>query len=204
MSAKGIVLLFGAFNPFTNAHLHIGRLAKASFPGYEVCYVPAALSYFTGWKQQASADILPGELRYRAACAAAEPEGFWVSDMELTGKVNGKTYNTVAAMREAGYTDIVLCMGTDKVPELETWYRGKELIAENRFLIITRGGSPLAECMTEYTAGFGSHFTELRNEDYSSLSASQVRRAMEAGDWSFVRESVPEGVYEILTAERRE
>jgi len=199
MTAEGVVLLFGAYNPFTVAHLHIGKLAAAAYPGYEICYVPARLNYFTGWKQQDTADVLPEELRLTMAEAAAEAAGFSVTDVEIKGLVNGKTYNTVHYFREVlGYRSIVLCMGTDKVPELETWYRGKELIAENRFLIITRAGERLDSCMTDYTRRYAENFREVRNEAFADLSATKVREALKNGDLAFVRENVPEQACSLL------
>ena len=201
MSAKRAVLLFGAFNPFTNAHLHIGRLAQSVFPEHEVIYVPARLSYFQSWKGMSEADVLSEELRFDLVRGSVEPEGFSVSDIEIKGIVNGRTWNSLQYFRqELGYSELVLCMGTDKVSELETWFHGPELVAENRFLIITRSGQRLADCMTPFTSQWQQNFVELPNDELAGLSATAIREALSRGDLETVRASVPPYVYNRLTS----
>ena len=200
MEKKGIVLLFGAFNPFTNAHLMIGRLAAEAFPEHRICYVPARLAYFKNWKGSEENDVLAEDLRYDLISGSIEGlDRFTVTDIELKGIVNGRTYNTVAYFREVlGYTDIVLCMGTDKMAELETWFMGRELIAENRFLIITRDGNSVDDCLTEYDRQHRESFLELKNTELADLSATRIREAAERGDLEFVKANVPPYVFSRL------
>jgi len=204
ISKKGIVLLFGAFNPFTNAHLLIGKLAKDRFPYYEICYVPSRINYMLEWKGMSKDSVMSEKLRYDLIKGSIENlKDFTVTDIELNGGVNGKTYNTVNYFRETlGYTDVVLCFGTDKVSELETWYKGKDLIKENHFLIITRSGDSLNDKMTEYTTEWKDNFSELKNDLLTNLSASKIRDALSSHDWSYVKENVPEYVYKTLDKEQ--
>jgi len=200
MTNKGAVLIFGAFNPFTNAHLNIGMLAHEEYPDYEICYIPARLSYMLGWKKMDEDSVIAEDLRYELIKGSIEGiPGFSVSDIEIKGIVNGKSYNTIKYFRDVlGYSKIVLCMGTDKVSELETWFMGKELIKENEFLIITRSGDSLEDKMTEYTGQYRNHFREVKNETLSMLSASTVRQKLSEGDWAYVKESVPPFVFNSL------
>lgn len=200
MTDKGVVLLFGAFNPFTNAHLLIGKLAKEQYPQYEICYVPSKITYMLGWKGMDAHEVLPEEVRYDLiAGSIKDMKDFSVSDIEIKGLVDGKTYNTVSYFRnELGYKNIVLCMGTDKVPELESWYRGHELISENNFLIITRNGETLEEKLTIFTKKYKSNFYERKNINMQYVSASKVREAIEKKDFKVVKQLVPEYVYEYL------
>lgn len=200
MTDRGIVLLFGAFNPFTNAHLLIGKLAKEQYPQYEICYVPSKISYMLTWKGMDSSEVLSENVRYDLiAGSIKDMKDFLVSDIEIKGIVDGKTYNTVNYFKTVlGYENIVLCMGTDKVSELESWYRGPELISENRFLIITRNEESLEEKMTDYTKKYKSNFYELKNINMQYVSASLVRDAIKKKNYKLVQELVPEYVYKYI------
>ncbi len=200
MTDKGVVLLFGAFNPFTNAHLLIGKLAKEQYPQYEICYVPSKITYMLGWKGMDVAEVLAEEVRYDLIAGSIKGiSDFFVSDIEIKGLVDGKTYNTVSYFRnELGYKNIVLCMGTDKVSELERWYRGHELISENRFLIVTRNGETLEKVMTDYTKMYKRNFYELKNINMQNVSASIVREALRKKDYKLVQQLVPEYVYKYF------
>lgn len=197
MKSKAAVLLFGGFNPFTNAHLLIGELALKERPDADIIYVPARLKYLEEWKGMDRSDTLPEKERLELIKGSIKDiEGLSVTDIELNGTVDGKTINTVNYFKnELGYEEVTICMGTDKVAEFETWYRGRELIARNKFLIITRGGVSLSEVMTDYTRLYADHFTPLFNDRLEGLSATKVREAIREGNRAFVKESVPDYVY---------
>lgn len=200
MTNKGVVLLFGAFNPFTNAHLLIGKLAKEKYPEFEICYVPSRLSYMLEWKGMDKSQVMSEEFRYNLIKGSIEGiKDFSVTDIELKGIVNGKTYNTIHYFKEVlGYDEVVLCMGTDKVSELETWYKGEDLVRENKFMIVTRSGEKLASKMTDFTNLYKENFSEVENHSLESLSASYVRDLIKREEWEKVREVVPEYVYNKL------
>jgi len=197
MAKKGVVLLFGTFNPFTNAHLNIGHIAKENYPDYDIFYVPAKAKFMSEYKGLNCGDILSEDNRLDMIRGSIEgTEDFYVTDVEFGGIVDGKTMNTIAYFKEElGYEDVVLCFGTDKISELEFWYRGRELVSDNKFLIITRDGNSLDSVMTEYTRMYRGNFREVKNDTFSSLSGSLVRKAIENGDRDFVKKSVPEYVY---------
>jgi len=207
MNKCGAVLLFGTFNPFTNAHLLIGEIAKKQFPEYDVWYIPAKASFMSGYKKLDNNEIFSEEERFDLVRGSIEGhKDFYISDVEFKGIVDGKTFNTVAYFRsELGYHDVVLCFGTDKVDELETWYHGQDLIRENYFLIITRDGESLESRMTEYTLKYRDNFIPYVKEkdEVDSLSATDVRRAIRDENWEFVRASVPAYVYDRLRSQKK-
>lgn len=200
MANHGVVLLFGTFNPFTNAHLNIGIIAKEKYPDYDICYVPCKAQFMTSYKKLGDGDIFSEEKRFGCIQGSISSlKDFIVSDIEMRGLVDGKTINTVDYFKNIlGYSDVVLCFGTDKVHELEDWYRGCELVRNNRFLIITRDGDKLSHVMTEYTNQYRENFIEINNDLYSDVSGTKVRQAIAEGDFSFVRAAVPEYVYNNL------
>lgn len=205
MSEKKAVLLFGTFNPFTNAHLHIGMLAKEKYPDYEICYVPAKAGFMTGYKGLDESSVISQDKRLEYIKGSIKDiEGFTVTDIEFGSKVSGKTIDTISYFKEdLGYSEVILCFGTDKVNELETWYKGCELVKNNKFLIVTRSGEALSDVMTEYTLRYACNFTEICNDKYSHLSGTLIREAIFKKDWEFVKKNVPEYVFRECVEERR-
>lgn len=194
---SGVVLLFGTFNPFTNAHLNIAYLAKKAFPEYKVCFVPAKAGFMTGYKGLDDTNVISEDMRLDLIKGSIESiPDFMVTDVEFGSKVDGKTVNTIEYFKSVlGFNDVVLCFGTDKVAELETWYKGYELVKDNKFLIVTRDDTRLESVMTEYTSKYRDNFTEIINSDLATLSGTEVRQAIKEGNWDFIKSAVPEYVY---------
>lgn len=192
MSKK--ILIFGTFNPITNAHLDMGVRAKSVYPDATVVYVPAKTDFLKGWKQFDSGKILKEDIRMKLIREATEKMGFQVSEIEITGEVDGKTYNTIKYFRDHG-DDVILCMGSDKPGELNRWYRGEDIVRENRFVILTRdhkkGEFP------EELRRYSDHITYVEGH-YQSISSTGIRDAYINGDLDSVREDIPECVYHYL------
>ncbi|MCR5743676.1 MAG: nicotinate-nicotinamide nucleotide adenylyltransferase [Lachnospiraceae bacterium] len=194
-----IVLIFGTFNPITNAHIQMGIVAKRHLPDALIIYIPSKNYFLRSWKGMKNTAIMDGDNRAALMRQALAPYGFLVDDLEITTPISGKTYDTIAVMKEKYQTDdIYILMGTDKVAELERWYRGEELIAQNRFLIICRDGQALDTSVTATVTKYSGNFTPLDNSDYSSVSSTAVRRAYIEGRLEDVRDYIPDNVYTYL------
>lgn len=191
-------LIFGTFNPLTIAHVNMSAIAKRTLPDADVIYIPAKNRFLRSWKGLDNRAILDDKIRLglirEAFCGT---DYVSVSSVEIDGLTDGRTYNTIRYFRdEKGYDDIYLCFGTDKVAELHTWYRGPEIIRENRFLILTRGQG-LSEAMTEETAMYRDNFIEVPC-DMPSVSATMVREACQKGELDRVKDFLPFNVYDYL------
>ena len=197
---KRAALIVGTFNPITNAHLNLGHLAKKHLPDADIIYVPAKDSFLAGWKGMDSELILNQEERYRLVKEAVEPMRFRVSDCEISGESDGRTINTVNCLKEKfGYEEIYLCMGTDKVGELEKWYKAEELVSENKFMIVERGEDSLEDVMTDFTKKYGSKFITVHScEGYKDISSTIIRDYCRKNDMDGIRDMVPDNVYNYL------
>ena len=191
------ILIFGTFNPVTTAHVNIGLKAGEMIPDSDVVYVPAKDEFLRSWKGFRDDSIM--QERVALLEKVSERYGFKVCHAELLGIVDGKTVNTIEYMRNTvGYSDIILCMGTDKVGELDTWYKGEELVSQNRFIIFERGATA-DDVMDDLTRKYAGNFTFVKeDEKYVDISATEVRNALAEGDMSTVRALVPDEVYEFL------
>ena len=88
-------------------------------------------------------------------------------------------------------------MGTDKVAELSKWYKGRSLVAENKYLIISRNKEEL-DMSDETVREFSDNFVLIENDEYDNVSASMVREAFLAGQLDSIKESIPDAVYRYL------
>ena len=192
------ILIFGTFNPVTTAHVNIGLKAGEMIPDSDVIYVPAKDDFLRSWKGFRDDSIVRG--RVDLLEKVAKRYRFKVCHAELLGIVDGKTINTIEYMRNTiGYLDIILCMGTDKVGELSIWYKGEELVSQNRFIIFERGATA-DDVMDDLTRKYADNFTFVKeDEKYIDISATEVRNALAKGDMDTVRALVPDEVYEFLS-----
>lgn len=193
-----IVLIFGTFNPVTKAHIRMGIIAGEIFPDSRIIYIPSKNRFLQSWKGMSDGKILDGDKRVELLTTATAPYGFEVDDLEITTDISGKTYDTIDAVKKKYSTDdIVICMGTDKVGELHTWYRGEELIAENRFLIISRDDNGIDDS-SEAVRNNRNNFILIDNCDFNTVSASMIRAAYINGELEKVKDSIPQNVYDYL------
>lgn len=197
---ESIVLIFGTFNPVTNAHIRMGILAKEKVPGATVIYVPSKDRFLRGWKGLDEASVMTAETRLKLMRDALKPLGFIVDDIEISTDISGKTYDTIAALRKKySPENVYICMGTDKLREIHTWYKGAELISENKWLIIKRDGhSVLDEASGEILAHI-ENFTEIENDSFETVSASEIREAYKEGRLERIKGDIPENVYGFLS-----
>ena len=193
-----LVLIFGTFNPITNGHIRMGILAKERFPESRIIYVPAKSSFLKGWKGMEGRLVMDGWTRVRLMKKALTEYDFEVDDIEVATDISGRTYDTIAALKKKYDTDdICICMGTDKVAELSKWYKGRSLVAENKYLIISRNKEEL-DMSDETVREFSDNFVLIENDEYDNVSASMVREAFLAGQLDSIKESIPDAVYRYL------
>lgn len=198
---EGVVLIFGTFNPMTNAHIQMGLLAAKALPDYRVVYIPSKNRFLTGWKGLKKSSVLDDDIRVRLMQEAVDEYGFIVDNMEITGESSGYTYETVEIVRQKyGTENVYLCMGTDKFDEIDRWFHAKELFSENRYLIIERDGNTLDSVIeeSEIASANRDRYMAISNDEYDAVSASMVREAYVQGRLEDVKDYIPANVYAYL------
>lgn len=198
MQNKTAVLIMGTFNPITTAHVALGSEAKKRLPEADVIYIPSNISFMKDWKN-VDEGFLSDEERVELIKRAVEPLGFVVSDIEVSGVSNGRTYETVAYIKNSGYSEVYLCMGIDKLDELDRWYRADELFTENKVLVFERSGENLESCMTDFIKERREHFIAAAMEDdLEEVSSTKIREAFAEGRPETVRDIIPATIFNLL------
>lgn len=191
---KRFILVPGAFNPPTIAHVKMSKLLCELFPKSSVVYLPARDEYITGWKEQDCP--IPYLDRISLLENAINNYEIGVSTVEQDTIITGKTYDVVSwfKSRFKGY-EIVICLGEDKLKELPRWYSYDKLVSENKFIIMTRNKS--RETFPLELLSYADNF-EFLDFDYPDISSTKIREAYLSGQLDTVREFIPHNVYEYL------
>ena len=194
------VLIFGSFNPITNAHINMAETSKKMIPDADIIFIPAKEDFLRSWKRFDDSSIL--KERVPLIKKVAERYGYTVSEIETKGIVDGKTVNTISYLKEhEGYGTVYLCMGTDKVNEIGTWYKGEELLRDNRFIILMRD-EHTDDILNAQSALYKDNFIFVREESsFMEISSTAVRNYLNEGNLEAIKDLVPEEVYDLYSKE---
>jgi len=197
---KTAVLIGGTFNPFTNAHKQMAVVAGERYPEADIIFVPSNLDYINCWKELPDGDVFSGKGRVELIEQSVKDLSFCsVSDVECSGRIDGRTYHTVLYFKER-YEKVVFCIGSDKLQEMERWYCAEELLQAAGVLLFTRGEA-LADLCSEFIERHREKFTEIAFS-YPEVSSSLVRELYQEGKLNEIKKYVPEPVYRYLCKRR--
>lgn len=199
------VLVMGTFNPITNAHINMGKVAYEYFNSnnedVDIIYIPNNFSFISNWKYIDKEDkIFTNESRLKLLHEVLDSNSnFIINIVESTQVVDGKTYNTVDYMKYLGYKNIYIAMGTDKLPELEKWYRINDILSENKILLFDRGEDTLDSLNIPFLKSYRDRFIEFNsNNNLKYVSSSNVRDAFYNNKLDNVKDAIPIEVYNYL------
>ena len=109
------------------------------------------------------------------------------------------TYQTMQHFKELYNTDdVYFIMGADLLGDLPEWHLGKELIQENKFIVVQRNGILMHEVIAKnkllrkYEENFKLIYKGMNNE----ISSSYIREEFEMGNQP--RYHMPENVYKYI------
>ena len=128
---------FGAFNPPTHAHLDLALCALRAEGAEKVIFVPSKATYIRGEQGKDFAFSDDQRLVMLRACAKTRP---WmaVTDWETRQHVQPRTYETLCLLRDRGLV-CALLIGSDKLRELDRWWRIDDLAREFGIVCLARG-----------------------------------------------------------------
>lgn len=90
------VLIGGTFNPYTNAYKEMAVSARRLLPSADIIYIPSNLKFIAGWKELPHNKVFSGYNRIELISESIKDiNNCYVSDIESTGKVSGRTYVTI-------------------------------------------------------------------------------------------------------------
>lgn len=189
-------LIFGSFNPVTNAHISMGIYAQDILgKDYDIKYIPASDEYIKSWKGYKEGSVMPADRRLNLLWAEASRHGFTVSTVETDHITDGKTYNTIQYF---GFKDSVLCLGMDNILQMKKWYKWKDLLTKTRLLIFEREGYVVDDEIKEVLS-YSCNYKIAGIPFYDAgISSTEVRNCYINGDMIRLKQLVPEATYKYL------
>ena len=200
---KKILAFFGAFNPPTVAHLTLAKCALDRSDAEFVMFVPSKSAYISGVQHKDFAYSDSERLEMLSAAALTRP---WmlVSDIEIKGEKQPRTYETLKALREQGYLPKLL-VGSDKLPEFERGWRNVDAIAKEFGIVCLCRGDDNCECMLrddKYLSLISPYISVVSTpESLHYVSSSAVRKKLAGGKLSA---DVPTEILPLLKEKKNE
>jgi nicotinate-nucleotide adenylyltransferase len=184
VTASGVCVLGGSFDPPHETHARIARACLAHLPIDRVLVVPAAQN-----PHKRRAETAPARVRLRLCeLAFAGVPGVEVSDVEVERGAPSYTVDTLRALRDqlpAG-AQLYFVIGADNLRKLPTWHRHHEALALAQFVVAPRAGSPVTaaalaglDLTADEVRGLLSHVLPLTGD---SVSASAIRARLRRGE----------------------
>ncbi len=140
MPKDRVGLLGGTFNPVHNGHLHAAEEVRRRAGLRRVLFIP---SYIPPHKQ--STEIASPEDRFAMVrLAVKDHPAFEASPIEIDARKTSYsiiTLNKVKSLYDESRVFFIL--GIDAFVEIETWRSYRELLAQGRFVVISRPGQRL-------------------------------------------------------------
>jgi nicotinate-nucleotide adenylyltransferase len=128
----------GTFDPIHHGHLVAASEVAASFDLDEVVFVPAGRPY-----RKLGGAVAPAEDRYlMAVIATSSDPRFSVSRVDIDRPGPTYTRDTLADLRRERGEDVELLFitGADALSQILTWQDAPAMLAETRFVGVTRPG----------------------------------------------------------------
>ena len=194
---NNILLVPGSFNPVTNAHIDMAKVAQKKVNAEKVYFIPAHDTYVAKKRT-----LIPGKSRCKLI-EEATPDDMGCISFEVDNLLPQKTYDAITQLRKKYDKDyrsynFYICLGMDNIKTLTTWYNWQLFVEENMFVACVREGQNLYQSLKETgLTKYKDRFVEIMIPE-NHISSSLVRNLCEQGKFNEIKDIVPENVYEYL------
>jgi nicotinate-nucleotide adenylyltransferase len=187
-------ILGGTFDPIHFGHLAAAEAAIECGDLDEVILVP------TGNPPHRPPAVASAAQRLAMCKAAAgDDPRLTVSDVELQRDGPSYTLDTLLALRGANpHAELYLVLGWDAASQLRSWHRPDEVMALAHVIVIPRPGRPAPGDHDVEAAGLPRDRVLICLRTTPSVSGSEIRRAIAAGQ--SISGKVPEAVEHYIAA----
>ena len=174
-----IGLLGGTFDPIHRAHVELANSAIKEAGLDELYFIPAYVSPF-----KLNVETEDGDDRYKMIEKILHYNpAFRVSDYELSNEGTSYTFNTLEHFDSVLNGDIYFIVGSDSLLQLDTWYRGKEILSKYHLISSRRPGawSDSAERKVEEYIKLYNARIQILDMPPMNISATEIRQRIAEG-----------------------
>ena len=189
--ANRIGILGGTFDPVHIGHVSLGTAAISEANLEKLIVVPAYIQPFKQGKR-----VTDDEHRLAMVKLAFEdvPKAE-ISTMEIDRMRISYTFDTLSELKEQ-YADkeLFFITGADAFMQIDSWYKGVELLENFSFIVSSRPGymeDELNEKIKSYQALYGTQILKLAAQ-MPDISSTDIREAYRKGE--SISSMVPEAV----------
>ena len=180
----------GTFDPVHLGHMRLAETAVRELNLDRLIFMP---NYVSPFKQDKR--VSPAADRVAMIEAAIENKPHLeVSTYEIDNEGTSFTFGTLEHIEETTQADLYFLVGFDSLVQLDTWYRGPEILSRWNIVTGRRPGTEDTEGyahITEFTEKYGARIHLLDVEPFD-VSSTEIRQAADAGE--SMEGMVPEGV----------
>ena len=188
--------IFGGFNPVTNRDVELGKFLLEKFSGSFILYMVELEEHLTKLRGLNISQVLPLDVRIQLLTDALPK----IDNINIVTQPWFQLFYNVDVLRNSvGLTfDLYLVIDEDKVSEFYIWQNWQHIVAENKFLVLTKDKENVQ--LPEEVKQFANNFEFLEwNNGPDSVSSTEIREAYCNNNLNSVKCSLPNNVYEYLT-----
>ena len=176
-----IGILGGTFDPIHLGHKALGEAAIREIGLRKLIVMPAKMQPFKKGKKVAE----PHHRMTMAQLAFVGNPKVEVSDYEMENTEISYTYDTLTYLKGIYPEDtLYFIMGTDSFLQLDTWYKGIDLLKTCSFAVSVRPGyreDELEERINHYRKEYGTKVSKIYAK-MPNVSSTEVRNRLHSGD----------------------
>ena len=175
-----IGILGGTFDPFHTGHLCIAKSALETGGMEKVILMPAKVSPFKVGREMAAEE---DRLAMAGLAAELSPD-IEVSRLEVEAEGVSYTFRTLTTLHKMHpYDRYWLIVGSDQFLNLESWYKGKDILESFQVILASRPGymeSEIEQKVQRYTGTYGTAVRVLK-EEMPDISSTMIKEKLKAG-----------------------
>ena len=176
-----IGILGGTFDPFHTGHLCIAKSALETGGMEKVILMPAKVSPFKVGREMAAEE---DRLAMAGLAAELSPD-IEVSRLEVEADGVSYTFRTLTTLHKMHpYDRYWLIVGSDQFLNLESWYKGKDILESFQVILASRPGymeSEIEQKIQRYTDTYGTAVRVLK-EEMPDISSTMIKEKIKSGD----------------------
>jgi nicotinate-nucleotide adenylyltransferase len=169
----------GSFDPIHRGHVNLALTALNELDLDSLIFVPNYISPFKTDKK-----VTRGDIRAEMIEAILHyDERFRISRYEIGRAEPSYTYDTLNHFRKELGADIYFVLGFDSFIDIDTWYRGEEIIRDYKLITGMRPNTDYDEAYSElrrFERDYGGDITMLHIEPFDAAS-SEIRDMVRQG-----------------------
>lgn len=187
-----LIVFGGSFNPFSKAHGTIINLLKRRFKEAKIILLPSSDEFMIEKKHFEKEDILPLKIRLNILKIFKKRNKRVEIDLAEINNPTFKTYDSLTYLKKK-YPDkeIFFALGSEKLANLEKWYKIDELLKNFKFIVLKRGDEDflafnrLSNIYLKYPNSFifFNYQTNLKN-----ISSTKIRELINEDDYKDLNE----------------